>query len=67
MKDWIDGRLAPRLGACVESAGRHPLVVVTVTLLLTAGALFLVATRLGINSETEAMLSEELAYRQHEF
>ncbi|MEN8185233.1 MAG: MMPL family transporter, partial [Myxococcota bacterium] len=66
MKDWINDRLSLWLGRCVETAGRHPLPIVVLALLLASSSLFLVATRLGVNADTEAMLSETLAYRQTE-
>ncbi len=67
MTDWIDHSLGPRLGSWVEAAARRPGIVAGLAGVLTLCALVLCATRLGINSETEAMLSEELFFRQAEF
>jgi hypothetical protein len=51
----------------VEGAGRRSGAVASLGLALALGALVLTATRLGINSETEAMLSDDLFFRQAEF
>ena len=67
MTDWIDHSLGPRLGSWVEAAARRPGIVAGLAGVLTLCALVLSATRLGINSETEAMLSEDLFFRQAEF
>jgi hopanoid biosynthesis associated RND transporter like protein HpnN len=67
LKDWIDHSLGPRLGSWVEAAARRSGTVASLAVVLTLCALALTATRLGINSETEAMLSEDLFFRQAEF
>lgn len=66
MKHGIEQRLAPWIGRWVEGAGRRALLVTSLALALALGATVLVVTRLGINSESEAMLSDELPFRQAE-
>ncbi|MCH6587554.1 MAG: hypothetical protein IH805_04480, partial [Proteobacteria bacterium] len=49
----------------VRWVGRSALPVLIVALLATLGAAYLTVTRIGINTDTTDMLSEELAFRRH--
>ncbi|MCH6588201.1 MAG: MMPL family transporter, partial [Proteobacteria bacterium] len=49
----------------VRLVSRSALPVLVVALLATLGAAYLTVTRIGINTDTTDMLSEELAFRRH--
>ncbi|MCH8037782.1 MAG: hypothetical protein IIC53_11775, partial [Proteobacteria bacterium] len=49
----------------VRWVGRSALPVLVVALLATLGAAYFTVTRIGINTDTTDMLSEELAFRRH--
>jgi len=53
-----------RLDLWLSWVTRHPVTVVTVCVILTALALYMATTRLGINSDPIDMLDEELPFRQ---
>jgi len=53
-----------RLELWLSWVTRHPIGVLLCLLLLTLAALYLAATRLGVNSDPIEMLDEDLAFRQ---
>jgi hopanoid biosynthesis associated RND transporter like protein HpnN len=61
MDAWV-GRIA---GACVDASQRRPRAVVAVCLLLAALSLGLAALRLGVNSNTDDLLSDQLPHRRN--
>jgi hypothetical protein len=60
--DAIVSRLA---GGWVDAAQRRPRAVVAVSLVLAALALAYAATHLGVNSNTDELLSDELPHRRN--
>lgn len=52
-------------GRCVDAAQRHARAVVAGSLLLAAAALAFAATHLGVNSNTDDLLSNELPHRRN--
>ena len=66
MNPTTDSRTGHRLLIrWVRWVGRSALPVLVVALLATLGAAYVTVTRIGINTDTTDMLSEELAFRRH--
>ncbi|MCL4685762.1 MMPL family transporter [Myxococcota bacterium] len=60
--DAAVGRIA---GACIDASQRHARVVVAASLVLAGLALGWAAGHLGVNSNTDDLLSEDLPHRRH--
>ena len=60
----LEARIGAATAGWVGASLRHPRSVVAVAVALTAGCLLYAASNLGLNADTEAMLSDELPFRQ---
>ncbi len=58
--------VAGLIAAWVEGARRRPWLVLSVALVLTALSLWLAATRMGVSTDTSAMLDPDLPFQQQD-
>lgn len=61
----LDALVSRLAGGCVDAARRRPRAVLAVSLLLAAASIAYAATHLGVNSNTDDLLSDELPHRRN--
>ncbi len=63
--ETLDAAVGKIAGACIDASQRHARVVVAASLVLAGLALGWAAGHLGVNSNTDDLLSEDLPHRRH--